>query len=376
MVKDNPIGSASSRGVAVRLSGVSKRFGQVVAVDDCSINVPPGSFLTLLGPSGSGKTTLLNLVAGFLRPDVGEVHFDEEPVTALPPHKRRIGMVFQSFALFPHMSVFDNVAFPLRMRTREGSGGIAAKVRAALDMVRLTGLADRRPHALSGGQRQRVAMARALVSRPPLLLLDEPLSALDKSLREELQVEIKALHRQVGSTFICVTHDQGEALAMSDLVVVMRDGRIEQMAPPQRLYREPRTAFVAQFLGGANLLYGVALPGSSERPSIDVGSGETLTAHNGDRRAGQSVQVLFRPETVSVVRTNGAVLPDPAMNLLRARIVETVFLGESVKIVTERKGQPIIARLAVSAAENLAPGDEVVLRWPVADTTLLEGTGG
>ena len=245
-------GSAS--GAQIGLHGLVKAFGAFRAVDDVSLDVPAGTFVTLLGPSGSGKTTTLNLIAGFVEPDAGEILADGVAISGVPPHLRNIGMVFQSYALFPHMTVLDNVTFPLRMRS--GLSRAARRTRAleTLDLVRLAGLEGRYPRQLSGGQQQRVSMARALVSQPRLLLMDEPLGALDKKLRENMQLEIKQIHRQVGANFVYVTHDQGEAPTMSDLVVVMNDGRIVQSAPPREIYTRPATRFVADFPGQANLL--------------------------------------------------------------------------------------------------------------------------
>lgn len=361
-------------GVAVRLEGVSKRFEQVIAVDRCSLDIAAGGFVTVLGPSGSGKTTLLNLIAGFLAPDEGEILFGGVPVSAVPPHKRGIGMVFQSYALFPHMSVFDNVAFPLRMRTDADAARRSDRVRSVLEMARLSEVAGRRPAELSGGQKQRVAMARALVSRPPLLLLDEPLSALDKNLREELQVEIKSLHRQAGSTFICVTHDQQEALAMSDLVVVMRAGRIEQIAEPQTLYDRPRTAFVARFLGGANILRGrtVDSTGAGGSVSVDLGAGERIVASSEAALAsGSAVEVVFRPEICTLVPEARTLGPEGQANCLGVRVIESAFLGESMKVMVEHRAQTLVVKLPAAAAAGARPGALLTLCWPVAQTLLL-----
>ena len=224
-----PIGQEPPSGAAVRLERLTKRFGSVVAVHEACLAIPAGSFVTLLGPSGSGKTTTLNLIAGFLLPDGGEIFVDDQAISRVPPHRRNIGMVFQNYALFPHMTVFENVAFPLRMRTALAGSALSGRVEETLDLVQLTGLGGRYPRQLSGGQQQRVAMARALVSYPRLLLMDEPLGALDKKLRERLQLEIKAIHRRVGTTIVYVTHDQSEALTLSDLV----GARVQEPRPDQ-----------------------------------------------------------------------------------------------------------------------------------------------
>lgn len=237
----------------VRFDKVSRRFGEVVALDGFDLEIAAGEFVTLLGPSGSGKTTALNILAGFDRATSGEVFIGARPVGALPPEKRNVGMVFQSFALFPHMSVFDNVAFPLRMR-KVARQEIAGRVARALEMVRLGGYGDRRPAALSGGQRQRVALARAVVAEPPVLLMDESLSALDLKLREDLQEEIRRLHHQLGTTVVFVTHDQGEALTLSDRIALMNRGRICQFDTPTALYDRPVSRFVADFIGRTNIV--------------------------------------------------------------------------------------------------------------------------
>jgi len=371
-VSGDPSAAAPAGGVAVRLQGVSKRFERVTAVDRCSLEVEAGRFVTILGPSGSGKTTLLNLIAGFLSPDEGEIFLGGAPISAVPSHKRGIGMVFQSYALFPHMSVFDNVAFPLRMRTQSDATTRANRVRSVLEMARLLEVAARRPDELSGGQKQRVAMARALVSRPPLLLLDEPLSALDKNLREELQVEIKSMHRQVGSTFICVTHDQHEALAMSDLVVVMRAGRIEQIAEPQTLYERPRTAFVARFLGGANVLPGRALGSAAAGVpvSVELSDGERIVACSDTGvTSGTSVEVAFRPEICTLEREARATGAE--INRLGVRVVESAFLGDSVQVTLQHGSQRLLAKLPAAAAPGVRPGEALRLCWPTAQTLLM-----
>jgi spermidine/putrescine transport system ATP-binding protein len=236
---------------ALRLAGITKRYGAVTAVDGVDLEVREGEFLTLLGPSGCGKTTTLGLIAGFFPPSAGEITLKGRPVAGLPPFKRDIGVVFQDYALFPHMSAGDNVAFGLRMRNLD-RGEIDQRVKEALDLVQLRGLAERRPLELSGGQRQRVALARALVIRPAVLLLDEPLSNLDLKLREEMRVEIAGLQRRLGITTVFVTHDQGEALVMSDRIAVMNAGRIEQLGRPAEIYEKPATRFVAEFIGRMN----------------------------------------------------------------------------------------------------------------------------
>ena len=246
-------GTPARLGAPLALQAIAKRYGGVTAVDRLSLEVASGEFVSLLGPSGSGKTTTLMMIAGFIIPSSGSILLDGKNITRLPPYRRNIGMVYQNYALFPHMTVGRNVAFPLRMRG-VGRDEIARRVGRALELVQLKGLSERRPTELSGGQQQRVALARALVFEPPLLLMDEPLGALDKKLRQELQSEIKRIQRETRGTVIYVTHDQEEALSLSDRVVVLNHGRIEQVGPPGELYERPRTRFVAEFLGAANFL--------------------------------------------------------------------------------------------------------------------------
>jgi spermidine/putrescine ABC transporter ATP-binding subunit len=342
---------------------LSKAFGAVKAVDDISLTIPAGSFVTLLGPSGSGKTTTLNLIAGFLAPDAGNIAFDGQPVASLPPHRRNIGMVFQSYALFPHMTVFENVAYPLRMRERLTPEALAARVSESLALVGLTKLETRYPRQLSGGQQQRVAMARALVSRPRLLLMDEPLGALDKKLRERLQGEIKEIHRRIGSTFVYVTHDQTEALTMSDLVVVMRDSRIVQLGSPRSVYESPADAFVADFIGGANLLPGEVVGNLGSALSVRIANGLVLPVPQAgaSHARGTKVLIFIRPEDIRIgaSETHGRDgLAAPAV------IREILFLGESFKITAMVGTHSVVARAPRAQAEGIEIGRRVTLSWP------------
>jgi spermidine/putrescine ABC transporter ATP-binding subunit len=352
----------SKPGAALRLERLTKRFQSVAAVDGISLEIPSGSFVTLLGPSGSGKTTTLNLIAGFLVPDAGEIFIDEQPVSQVPTHKRNIGMVFQNYALFPHMTVFENVAFPLRMRSRLTGDELPQRVEATLDLVQLSGFEGRYPRQLSGGQQQRVAMARALVSNPRLLLMDEPLGALDKKLRERMQIEIKGIHRTVGTTFVYVTHDQSEALAMSDLVVVMHEGRIAQVGNPRRLYEAPESEFVADFLGGANVLGGTVKGKTADDLVVDVG-GETIRVRAGSDAApsGAPVRVLIRPEDIDVA-------PDavggPEVEGLAGTVSEVIYLGDATRVVVSAKGGMLSAKLPGRRGADLSPGQAVTISWP------------
>ena len=364
-------GQGPRSGAAVRLDRLAKRFGSVVAVGGVSLDFPAGSFVTLLGPSGSGKTTTLNLIAGFLLPDEGEIFVDGQAVSPVPPHKRNIGMVFQNYALFPHMRVFDNVAFPLRMRTALAGSALRAQVLATLDLVQLAGLGDRYPRQLSGGQQQRVAMARALVSDPRLLLMDEPLGALDKKLRERLQLEIKAIHRRVGTTIVYVTHDQTEALTLSDLVVVMDHGSVVQVGSPRALYDAPANEFVADFLGGANLVPGKVASEAAGELVVTLSGGEVVRARAsaGPIAAGASVQLMIRPEDVEVSRSRGG---DGDAVALGGEVVEAVYLGDTVKLVIAVDGGTLVtARLPGRRGAEFAPGDSVSVGWPASAARIL-----
>lgn len=295
----------ATAGHALELRGVTRRYGAFVAVRDVSLRVERGQFLTLLGPSGSGKTTILMAVAGFVPPSEGYILLDGVDITAVPPERRDFGMVFQGYALFPHMTVAENVAFPLRVRGL-GRAERDAKVRAALDLVQLSAFADRRPAQLSGGQQQRVALARALVFDPALLLLDEPLSALDKKLRAELQEELKALHRRVGRTFVNVTHDQEEALSLSDRVAILDHGRLVQSGAPSELYERPRTRFVADFLGKSNFLRGTVVEARCGAASIAAGGTRLTQVLPGGLRAerGASILLSLRPEKIALLASD------------------------------------------------------------------------
>jgi putative spermidine/putrescine transport system ATP-binding protein len=360
---------STPRGAKIQLRNLSRRFGGQTVVDGISLDVPAGSFVSLLGPSGSGKTTTLNLIAGFLTPDAGDILFDNRSVADVPPHHRDIGMVFQSYALFPHLTVAHNVAFPLRMRTRLSKADIERRVAETLALVRMEDYGGRYPRQLSGGQQQRVAMARALVSHPRLLLMDEPLGALDKKLRDQMQFEIKRIHRSVGTTFIYVTHDQSEALTMSDLVVLMHQGRIAQTGTPRELYTEPANIFVADFIGDSNLLNGrvTAIEADTVTVALDAGAAIAVPRRGNLAHApGQRVAVVLRPEDITV-QTPGAAIPAS----LSGQVAEIGYQGDSCRLSVAVGGEAIKVKVPPHLALALQPGSAVGLSWEQGAARLL-----
>jgi spermidine/putrescine transport system ATP-binding protein len=344
---------------SVELIDVTKRFGDVVAVDNISLAVEPAEFLSLLGPSGCGKTTTLRMLAGFEEPTAGRIRISGQEVQGVPPHRRDVNTVFQHYALFPHMSVAENVAYGLRQKKVDRSE-IARQVGEILELVKMAPLANRRPRQLSGGQAQRVALARALVNRPSLLLLDEPLGALDRKLREEMQIELKLLQSQVGITFIFVTHDQGEALSMSDRIAVMLDGHVEQLADPDTIYDHPASAFVAGFIGQQNFFDGTA----RENGTVVEGDGWMIRSSNGSRDAvdGRAALAAIRPEAVQLTEEQP---PDPA-NSVRGTLAGVSHLGDVIQFVVLTPGQKeILCRMPRPRAPKLMVGGDV---WCVWDT--------
>ena len=326
---------AASEALPVGIRRLSKHYGPVRAVDGVSFDVRAGEFVTMLGPSGSGKTTLLMMLAGFTRPTAGSIVLGERDITRLPPHRRDIGMVFQNYALFPHMSVGENIAYPLRLRGM-GKAAAADKVARVLDLVQLPGYEARRVDQLSGGQRQRVALARAIVFEPPILLMDEPLSALDKQLRERMQIEIRRLHDRLGTTTIAVTHDQREALTMSDRVAVLHGGRLMQLDAPRELYERPASRFVAEFIGESSFLPVSVEGGAASYAGRPLKLVEAPPAGNGP------LQLVVRPEKLDVIWN----APDEDANCFDGMLTEAVFQGESVLLsVRLPAGDVLTARL-------------------------------
>ncbi|AUV83803.1 ABC transporter ATP-binding protein [Salinigranum rubrum] len=337
---------------ALDLTGVTKRYGETTALDDVSLDVDDGEFFTLVGPSGCGKTTMLRLVGGFESPTEGEIRFDGRDVSGVPPEERGIGVVFQSYALFPHMSVAENVAYGLRFSDPPGGVSRRERVRELLSLVDLDGFEERDPTELSGGQQQRVALARALAPGPRVLLLDEPMSALDAGLRERLRAQVKEIQRELGVTTLYVTHDQEEALAVSDRVAVMNRGRVEQVGTPQEVYRRPESPFVASFVGDNNLFEGRVV--GRDDGTVDVDVGETMfeirANGEGGPTVGEDVTFAVRPERLRTLAEDEAVDGSAEPNRLRAQVVRSEFLGETTRVWLDWEGREVTAR----ASESLA----------------------
>jgi spermidine/putrescine ABC transporter ATP-binding subunit len=343
-------------GATLEVRRLTKAFGGTRVVDDVSFSVDGGAFLTLLGPSGSGKTTTLRMIAGFEEPTHGDILVGGASIVDRPPYRRNIGVVFQQYALFPHLTVFQNVAYPLEMR-RTPKVEIAQRVRRALGLVRLDGFADRHPRQLSGGQQQRVALARAIVFEPPVLLMDEPLGALDKRLREDMQVEVRHLQRELGITTVSVTHDQVEALVMSDVIAVLDGGRLQQLGPPLEVYRRPANQFVADFIGESNLLAGTlgddAVFISAKGLRIRTSAGTPGAAH-----------LVVRPEYVRL----GAAAEGRA-NRYQAEVLELLYVGDLVKyrLLLDQRDELIAKTLAPSVEQPWKTGQQLTVGWDPAD---------
>ncbi len=349
----------------VRIENVTKRFDEVVAVDDLSLEIQRGSFFAMLGPSGCGKTTTLRMIGGFEDPSSGRIYLGDRDVVGLPPYKRDVNTVFQSYALFPHLTIEENVAFGLRRRGIKGKM-LTGQVTSVLEKVGLEGFEKRKPRQLSGGQQQRVALARALVNSPRVLLLDEPLGALDLKLRKQMQLELKAIQHEFGITFVHVTHDQEEAMTMADTIAVMRGGRIEQLGTPAELYEHPRTAFVAGFLGVSNLLYGTVSGETSVR--LDAGDEVSVSREALDGRVGR-VAVGIRPEKIRLVPGE--------LNSFPGRVSEVAYVGVSTQYIVDTAGGALTVYVqnAEPGATPAAPGGPVDLSFsPEAAFVVAAGT--
>ena len=361
--------STPIRGAAVRFDHVQKSYdGVVLVVKDLNLDIAPGEFVTMLGPSGSGKTTCLMMLAGFEPATHGEIFLNDKPINNVPPRKRGIGMVFQNYALFPHMSVAENLAFPLEIR-KMGKSERDEKVKRALDMVELGAFGNRRPAQLSGGQQQRVAVARALVFDPDLVLMDEPLGALDKQLREQMQYEIKHIHESLGVSVVYVTHDQTEALTMSDRVAVFQDGVIQQLSSPDALYESPQNSFVAQFIGENNKLSGTVthIDGDTCAMTLDDGTQVTAEAVNIDGVGSRSTLSL-RPERIELTPD------DTRQNMLEGRVNEVLYLGDHLRIVMSVAGNDEFIVKLPNGGRKPSPvaGQNYKLGWSATDAKALD----
>ncbi len=351
--------------VNVRLVNVTKRFGEIVAADDINLNIEEGEFFTLLGPSGCGKTTTLRLIAGFYTPDQGDILFNNRVMNLVPPFKRNTGMVFQNYAIFPHMDVFNNVAYGLKIR-RIKSEVLRKRVLETLELVQMNGLEKRLPSQLSGGQQQRIALARALVIEPDVLLFDEPLSNLDAKLRIEMRTEIRRIQKELKITSIYVTHDQEEALSISDRIAVQRNGAVQQVGTPKQVYTKPENPFVADFIGQCSFIYGT-VKDINHYLVVESDVGVQLTAlKTFDLTIGKSVLCAIRPENFLIKR------PEGEYNVLECEVVNVIFLGKSNRIYAKVGDLRITAELPTDV--NIASGDIVPLYFPVDETTVLPFT--
>ncbi|MGR0219833.1 ABC transporter ATP-binding protein [Agromyces sp. ZXT2-6] len=355
-------GERDARAGSVELDRVTKRYGEAIAVDGMSLTIEPGEFISLLGPSGCGKTTTLRMIAGFEQPDEGDIRISGRSVLGAPPYRRDVNTVFQAYALFPHMSVAENVAYGLQQR-RTPKSEVRQRASDALDLVQMRRFADRKPTQLSGGQQQRVALARALVNRPAVLLLDEPLGALDRQLREEMQLELKLLQSRLGITFVFVTHDQGEALSMSDRIAIMRDGRIEQLADADTIYAQPASAYVAAFVGQQNFFRGVA---ADRGGAVDSAHGLIRGIRSEAAAAlvdGAPAQAAVRPEFVSIEADAAGGAP-AAPNSVHGELLGVSHLGETMQyLVRLGDDQSLIVRRPTPEAPDLAAGARVRCSW-------------
>lgn len=349
---------------ALETKNVVKRFPGVTAVDNVSLIIKKGEVFSLLGPSGCGKTTFMNLVAGLEQLDGGEIVMEGKVINDIPPHKRKCSMIFQRLALFPHMTVEQNIAFGLEQH-KVPKGEIRKKISYILDLVKLAGYEKRRPHQLSGGQQQRVAMARSLVLNPALLLLDEPLSSLDRKLRKDMQIELKRIQREVNVTFIYVTHDQKEALCLSDRIGVMREGKIVQIGSPVEIYETPKTKFVADFLGATNIFSGKIVKADNEKVQIETEKGLRIMVRNTQgQKVGEIADLAVRPELIELFSPDADIQD---LNVFKAKVIEIIYQGEfsEMQILLEGVERPINAHVTTQPGllDSLAPDDEILVHW-------------
>ncbi|MEY8757257.1 ABC transporter ATP-binding protein [Peribacillus frigoritolerans] len=369
-----PVQGVGSNKNDVEIKGAFKQFGANVVLNGIDLEVKQGELLTLLGPSGCGKSTTLNLIAGFLDPDRGEVHIKGNNVTKVPPYKRDLGMVFQTYSLFPHMTVYENLSFGLKLR-KVGKAEQKKKISKALELVKMSGLENRYPRELSGGQRQRVAISRALVVEPELLLLDEPLSNLDAKLRHELRAEIKRLQKEIGVTTIFVTHDQEEALSMSDRVVVMNAGKIEQISTPTEIYNHPKTEFVFQFIGKSNCFEGNVSAVDKRKVAVKIGSDIThvdtnnVMGNESVLKTGDEVKLYIRPEKLQIVSLDEK--SSSPLDFHRAKISQMNYLGTSweINVLLQGKSIQVLTSAFDSSWQN---GSEVLIGWSPSEVMLVK----
>jgi putative spermidine/putrescine transport system ATP-binding protein len=355
---------AAAGDIAVQFTGVSKRYGETTVLHELNLSVRRGEFLTLLGPSGSGKTTILNVISGAIAPTTGRLFLDGIDVTGKPSRERGLGMVFQNYALMPHMTVFENVAFPLKVRNWKPDQ-IRARVAETLDKVGLAKFAQRKPKELSGGQQQRVSIARCLAYSPSIILMDEPLGALDKKLRDQLQGEIKSLHRDIGTTLIYVTHDQEEALNLSDTICLMNHGRVEHLGTPAELYFEPANRFTADFVGESNIFSGTL----EEPGAFRTTGGTLLRVHSRQARAGTQAEVLVRPENIRIVAAGEPVAGE---NVMEGEVAQLSFVGGRTRVEVVAGGERLLAsRISARDDTGVRPGQHVRLAWSQANSVVL-----
>ncbi|MFJ8066328.1 ABC transporter ATP-binding protein [Psychrobacillus sp. NPDC096426] len=356
-------------GNSLSVVNATKYYKKFKAVDDVNLIVNQGEFLTILGPSGSGKTSLLKLIAGFEQLSNGSIMLNSQDISNKKPYERQIGMLFQNYALFPHMTVFDNIAYPLSLR-KIGKEEVKQKVESILKLIHLDEYAQRYPEQLSGGQQQRVALARAIVFNPPLLLLDEPLGALDKQLRKQMQLEIKQIQEHVGITTISVTHDQEEALTMSDKICVMNKGRIEQVDSPEMLYKQPKNRFVAEFIGEINLIKGQVVSVTDGNAMVKVNEDMRVNIEINKEATGEinkSMLIGLRPENIQIARDL-----TQFHNTIRVKVLETTYVGEAINIKTKMEtGEEIMAKIPAHMSELIVKGEETLLGWNSKDACLI-----